>query len=48
MPPPKGWHGFVEAAITAALDRYLEERGIQVGWEPQQGSAGLRGPGRSC
>ncbi|HXT35955.1 MAG TPA: Uma2 family endonuclease [Chloroflexota bacterium] len=37
MPPPKGRHGFVEAAISAAIDRYLEERARTLGWEPRQG-----------
>jgi Uma2 family endonuclease len=26
MPPPKGKHGFIEAAIIGAIDRYLYER----------------------
>ncbi len=37
MPPPKGRHGFVEAAIIAAIDRYLQERAQTLGWEPEQG-----------
>jgi Uma2 family endonuclease len=37
MPPPKGRHGFVEAAISAAIDRYLEDRARSLGWEARQG-----------
>ncbi len=37
MPPPKGRHGFVEAAMIAAIDRLLHERALAIGWEPRQG-----------
>lgn len=37
MPPSKGVHGFVEAALLAALDRYLYDRARALGWEPAQG-----------
>ena len=37
MPPPKGVHGLVEAALLARLDRYLDERAVALGWSPEQG-----------
>jgi Uma2 family endonuclease len=37
MPPPKGKHGFVEAAIVEAIGGYLHERARSQGWDPQQG-----------
>ena len=37
MPPPKGGHGRIEAAVIAALDRYLEEKAVALGWEAEQG-----------
>jgi Uma2 family endonuclease len=37
MPPPKGKHGFVEAAIIGAIDRYLYAQALTLGWEPGQG-----------
>lgn len=37
MPPPKGRHGFIEAAISGAIDRYLDDRARALGWEPRQG-----------
>ena len=37
MPSPKGDHGFVEAAVVGALDRYLYNRAIALGWDPQTG-----------
>jgi Uma2 family endonuclease len=37
MPPPKGKHGIVEAAIIEAIGRYLYERALSQGWEPRQG-----------
>jgi Uma2 family endonuclease len=37
MPPPKGKHGFIEAAIIGAIDRYLYERALSQGWEPREG-----------
>ncbi|HWE64992.1 MAG TPA: Uma2 family endonuclease [Chloroflexota bacterium] len=37
MPPPKGIHGFVEAALVEAIGRYLTERAGALGWEPRQG-----------
>lgn len=36
MPPPKGWHGPVEVAILAAIDRYLEEKATTLGWDAEQ------------
>jgi len=36
-PPPKSEHGFVEIAIAAAIDRYLYERALSLGWELRQG-----------
>lgn len=35
--PPKGIHGFVEAALVEALSRYLSERAAALGWRPEQG-----------
>jgi Uma2 family endonuclease len=37
MSPPKGWHGFVEAAIHEVLGQYLETRAGELGWNPHQG-----------
>jgi len=37
MPPSKGEHGFIEMAVMAALDRYLYDRALSLGWEPRQG-----------
>ena len=38
MPPPKGQHGHVEAAVVEAIGRYLYGRALTLGW---QESAGL-------
>lgn len=37
MPPPRGIHGFIEAALIEALGRYLNDRARALGWEPQDG-----------
>jgi Uma2 family endonuclease len=37
VPPPKGIHGFVEAALVEAFGRYLTERAMALGWRPEQG-----------
>jgi len=37
MPPSKGRHGQVEAAIVAAIDHYLDDRARSMGWHPSQG-----------
>jgi Uma2 family endonuclease len=37
MPLPKGRHGRIEVGITAAIDRYLEDRALNLGWQPDQG-----------
>jgi len=37
MPPSKGRHGQIEAAIVAAIDRYLDDKARTMGWEPRQG-----------
>jgi Uma2 family endonuclease len=37
MPPPKGAHGRIEVAVLAAIDRYLEEKAVALGWEAEQG-----------
>src|SRR5579875_2130989 len=37
MPPPKGRHGWIETAIVAAIDRYLDDSARAMGWEPRQG-----------
>ena len=37
MPPSKGEHGFDEIALLAAIDRYLYDRAITLGWDPRQG-----------
>lgn len=37
MPPPKGSHGLVELALMAAVDRYLEQRARDDGWDESQG-----------
>ncbi len=39
MPPSKGRHGFVELALLAAIDRYLEQWALSLGWNPAQGIA---------
>ena len=38
MPPPKGRHGYVEARLVAAIDRYLEGRAMELGWREGQGA----------
>lgn len=37
LPLPKGDHGFVEASVAAALARYLHERAVALGWDPETG-----------
>jgi Uma2 family endonuclease len=37
MPPAKGDHGFIEAAIAAAIDRYLHAKALALGWTPDDG-----------
>lgn len=37
MPPPKGEHGPIEAALLEALGLYLRDRARAMGWEPAQG-----------
>lgn len=37
LPLPKGDHGYVEAGIVVALARYLHERAIALGWDPETG-----------
>ncbi len=37
MPPSKGRHGWIEAAIVEAIGRYLDDKARAMGWEPRQG-----------
>lgn len=37
MPPAKGRHGLIEAALLAVIDRYLDGRAVSRGWKPEQG-----------
>jgi len=37
MPPPKGVHGLIEAAVVAAIDRYLDNKARGLGWNERQG-----------
>ncbi len=37
MPPSKGHHGWIEAAIVEAIGRYLDDTARSMGWEPRQG-----------
>jgi Uma2 family endonuclease len=37
MPPPKGVHGFIEAALIEAIGRYLSDRAGALGWQPRAG-----------
>jgi len=37
MPPPKGKHGDVEAAVVEAIGRYLHTRAISLGWQETDG-----------
>lgn len=37
MPPPKGDHGLIETAILVAIDRYLYDTALTLGWEPREG-----------
>ncbi len=37
MPPPKAGHGYLEAAVIAAIDRYLYDKALSLSWEPGQG-----------
>jgi len=39
MPPPKGVHGLVETALLAAIDRYLYDKALSLGWNPRTGIA---------
>ncbi len=39
MPPPKEDHGGVEAALVAAIDRYLYDHALTLGWQRSQGRA---------
>jgi len=39
MPPPKGQHGHVEAAIVEAIGRYLHGRALSLGWQESAGLA---------
>ena len=39
MPPPKGLHGVLESAILSLIDRYLEAKALQLGWDPEHGLA---------
>jgi Uma2 family endonuclease len=37
MPPPKGEHPYIEAALVEAIGRYLYDRAVGMGWSPEQG-----------
>lgn len=37
MPPPKGEHPYIEAALVEAIGRYLYDRASSRGWTPAQG-----------
>jgi Uma2 family endonuclease len=39
MPPPKGQHGHVEAAVVEAIGRYLHGRALSLGWQENDGLA---------
>jgi len=39
MPPPKGVHGVIEAAIMGEISHYLRERAAALGWTPAVGRA---------
>jgi Uma2 family endonuclease len=39
MPPPKGDHGDIEAALVEAIGRHLHERALHHGWQESQGRA---------
>jgi Uma2 family endonuclease len=39
MPPPRARHGDVEAAVVAAIDRYLYTRALELGWRADDGRA---------
>jgi Uma2 family endonuclease len=39
MPPPKGQHGHVEAAVVEAIGRYLHGRALAQGWQESDGLA---------
>ena len=36
MPPPKGEHSYVEAALVEAIGRYLYGRAVVLGWDEHQ------------
>lgn len=38
MPPPKGEHGYIEAALVEAISRYLYNRAVTLGWDESQGA----------
>jgi Uma2 family endonuclease len=37
MPPPKGEHGYVEAALVEAMGRYLYDKALSLGWASGDG-----------
>jgi Uma2 family endonuclease len=37
MPPPKGEHGYVEAALVQAMGRYLYDKALSFGWAQGDG-----------
>ena len=39
MPPPKGGHGGVEMALGGAIERYLHNRALALGWQESEGRA---------
>lgn len=39
MPPPKGEHPYVEAALVGAMERYLYNLALSIGWSPGGGLA---------
>jgi Uma2 family endonuclease len=42
MPPSKGDHGFVEFAVLALIDRYIEARAVALGWDATTGDQAER------
>jgi len=42
MPPSKGDHGFIEFAVLAVIDRYLEARAVSLGWDATTGDQAER------
>ena len=37
LPSPKGEHGHIGSLVNGAIERYLYQKAVSMGWEPRQG-----------